>query len=306
MDKILEALKQLLPEDKAGEITKAVREHLDAAKSELETEYNEKLQEAYAELSEDVKKNEATAEQGYQQAHGIIQDLRQRLETQRTEFELALESGYEEAYQMLQTEKGKNDSTDATMYEEYDKKLAEMKEYMIDKVDQFLQYKGQEIYEQAKRDIVNDPRMVEHKVTLDKIVNLCGDYISDEDFAAATSVKLEESTKESEELRGKIRLLEARSIRFGTENNRLTEQLREAAQVISESNGTVIKEERKAREEKAKNVQGRGKVATEGTEVIGEHHNEPVAKKEVDTTLVESIGEEELNSIQVLAGLKEE
>lgn len=304
MDKILEALKQLLPADKADDVTKAIREHLVEAKNELENEYNEKLQEAYAELSEQVKQNEMIAEQGYQQAHGIIQDLRQRLEMQRSEFDAALEEGYEEAYQMLQSEKGKNENQDAVMYEEYDKKLAEMKEYMIDKVDQFLQYKGQEIYEQAKRDVINDPRMVEHKVTLDKIVGLCENYISDEDFAVATNNKLEEATKVVEDLRGKVRLLEAKSIRVATENNKLTEQLRQAANMITESKQTVIKEERKAREEKAKNVQGRGSVVTEGTRVIPEYHNataEP--KNQEDNTFVESMDPEALIDMQKLAGV---
>ena len=305
MDKIVEALAKLLPEDKVQDVTEAISGYLAEAKEELEKEYNEKLQDAYAELSEEVKQNEQIAEEGYQQAQGIIQDLRQRLELQRAEFDAALEEGYEEAFQMLQAEKGKTDSSTAEMYEEYDKKLAEMKEYMIDKVDQFLQYKGKEIYEQAKRDIVNDPRMVEHKVTLDKIVQLCGDYLTDEDYALAVSSKLEESSKAIEDLRGKVRLLEAKNIRVATENNKLTEQIREATQVIAESKGQVVTEGRKAREEKAKNVQGSGKKVTEGVEVVAEYNENPKeTTKEVDTTLVEHIDPADLHSMQVLSGLK--
>jgi len=305
MDKIVEALTKLLPEDKVKDVTEAISGYLAEAKEELEKEYNEKLQEAYAELSEEVKQNERIAEEGYQQAHGIIQDLRQRLEVQRAEFDAALEEGYEEAYQMLQTEKGKNDSSTAELYEEYDKKLAEMKEYMIDKVDQFLQYKGREIYEQAKKDVANDPRMVEHKVTLDKIMSLCGDYMTDEDYALASSSKLEEATKAVEDLRGKVRLLEAKNIRVATENNKLTEQLREAAQVISESKEATLTESQKARQEKAKNVQGSGKKVTEGVQVIAEHNNSTEPQdKEVDTTLVENIDPADLHSMQVLSGLR--
>ena len=305
MDKIVEALAKLLPEDKVKDVTKAVSEYLAEAKEELEKEYNEKLQDAYAELSEEVKQNEQVAEEGYQQAHGIIQDLRQRLELQRAEFDSALEEGYEEAYQMLQAEKGKNDNVTSELYEEYDKKLAEMKDYMIDKVDQFLQYKGKEIYEQAKRDVANDPRMVEHKVTLDKIMQLCSDYLTDEDYAVATSGRLEEASKAIEELRGKVRLLEAKNIRVATENNKLTEQLREAAQVITESKNATITESQKARQEKAKNVQGSGKRVTSGTEVIAEHNTSTEPKdKEVDTTLVEHIDPADLHSMQVLSGLK--
>lgn len=306
MDKILEALKTLLPEDKVQNVTEAIGEYLSEAKAELEKEYNDKLQEAYAELSNEVKQNEQIAEEGYQQASGIIQDLRQRLETQRAEFDAALEEGYEEAYQMLQAEKGKVDSSTSELYEEYDKKLAEMKEYMIDKVDQFLQYKGKEIYEQARRDISNDPRMVEHKVTLDKIIQLCGNYLTDEDYATAISGRIEESNKAIEELRGKVRLLEAKNIRVATENNKLTEQLREASQVITESKQQVVTEGRKAREEKARNVQGSGKRVTDRVEVVAEHNENSTEtkNKDVDTTLVESINPNDLHSMQVLSGLK--
>jgi hypothetical protein len=304
MDKILEALKKLLPENQVKDVTEAVSQYLAEAKAELEKEYNEKLQEAYAELSEEVKQNEQVAEEGYQQAYGIIQDLRQRLETQRAEFDAALEEGYEEAYQMLQAEKGKNDNSSAELYEEYDKKLAEMKEYMIDKVDQFLQYKGREIYEQAKRDIINDPRMVEHKVTLDKIVQLCGDYLAEEDYDLAVSGKLEEARKLAEDLRGKVRLLEAKNIRVATENNKLTEQLRQAGEIITESKQQTVTEGRKAREEKAQKVQGSGKKVTERVEVVAEYNEKPGNKKDVDTTLVESIDPAELHSMQVLSGLK--
>jgi len=52
------------------------------------------------------------------------------------------------------------------MYEEYDNKLNQMKSYIVDKVDEFLQLKGSEIYEQARRDVLSDPRLAEHKVNL--------------------------------------------------------------------------------------------------------------------------------------------
>jgi len=129
----------------------------------------------------------------------------------------ALEEGYEEAYQLLKAEQNKNQQLEVEMYEEYDKKLSEMKEYIVDKVDQFLQFKGQEIYEQAKRDVLSDPRMAEHKVTLDKIVDLTSNYLSDEDFAGVTSSKLEETNKALEEMKGQLRIMEARNIRLSTE-----------------------------------------------------------------------------------------
>jgi len=306
MDKIVEALSKLLPQDKVKDVTAAVSEYLSEARQELEAEFNTKLQEAYTELSKELKESEKVAYEGYSQAGGVIQDLRQRLETQRTEFETALDEGYEEAFQMLQAEKGKNSSLESELYEEYDKKLAEMKDYMVEKIDQFLQLKGQEIYEQARRDIVNDPRMVEHKVTLDKIVNLCGEYITDEDYALATSSKLEEAGKAVQDLQGKVRLLEAKNIRISTENNKLNEHVREINHVLTESKKTAVNEERKEKIKKSEKVQGSGNKVTD--QIIAEYSTpaKKPEKVEPDMTLVEAIDPDFLHQMKVLSGVVQE
>ena len=276
-NKITEALKKLLPESEVNEVAVAVNEMLEQAKANLEAEYNQKLEEAYAELSSELAASEKTAEQGYEEAYAIIGDLRNRLELQGEEYKTALEEGYEEAYQMLKQEKDKNQQLEVEMYEEYDKKLAEMKEYMVDKLDQFLQFKGQEIYEQAKRDVLNDPRMAEHKVTLDKIIDLTSSYLSDDDFASVSSSKLEEVNKSVEEMKGQLKIMEARNIRLSTENTKLNEAVRQAQELITESRKVVknVKKtdavnEQKERAEKVQNVTGRGKTSDDGV-VISEY-----------------------------------
>lgn len=280
MDKIVEALKNILPGDQVSEVSAAVEEMLAEAKTQLEEEYNEKLEEAYSELSTELAEAEKTAEQSYEEAYSIIAELRNRLEVQGEEYKQALEEGYEEAYQMLKQEREKNQTLEVDMYEEYDRKLAEMKEYVVDKVDQFLQYKGQEIYEQAKRDILNDPRMAEHKVTLDKIVDITSNYLSDEDYAVATSTKLEESRKTIDEMKGQLRIMEARNIRLSTENTKLNEAVRQASEVINEHKADlsskkdekVINEQRE-RTRKSQNVTGRGHSNTDDGVVISEHNS---------------------------------
>lgn len=278
MDKIVEALKKLLPESEVGDVSAAVKEMLEQAKADLEKEYNEKLEEAYAELSNELANAEKTAEKGYEEAYAIIADLRNRLELQGEEYKAALEEGYEEAYQMLKQEREKNNQLEVEMYEEYDKKLAEMKEYIVDKVDQFLQFKGAEIYEQAKRDVLNDPRYAEHKVTLDKIVDLTSDYLSDEDFNAVSSAKLDEVNKQLEEMKGQLRIMEARNIRLSTENTKLNEAVRQAQELITEqkkatetSKKEAVISEQKERVEKSEKVTGRGQKSTEDGVVISEY-----------------------------------
>lgn len=301
MEKIVEALTKLLPEDAVNEVSEAVKVELEKAKQECEQEFNSKLEEAYAELSKELKTTEETALQGYQEAYAIIEDLRKRLGVQQKEFETSMEEGYEEAYQMLQAEKSKNENLEVEMYEQFNQKLSEMKEYMVDKVDAFLQYKGQEFYEAARREIVNDPRMAEQKVILDRVVETVSDYISDEDYTNVVNSKLLNAEKKIEELKGQTKILEARNIRLSTENNKLNESVRKAEQVLNEQ----VKEEKQERVEKAKNAQGRGRAVNDPELVAEWSDNKSTEKKEnVDTTLVESLDPEFLRQMQVLAGTK--
>lgn len=306
MDKILEVLSSLLPEEQIKEVSTAVEDMLAEARREIEAEYNDKLEEAYAELSEELRQAEKIAEQGYQEAYTIIEDLRNRLHTQKVEFEHALEEGYEEAYQMLLAERGKNESIELDLYKEFDSKLGDMKEYFIEKLDQFLHYKGAEIYEQARRDILHDPSMAEHRVVLDRVVETVSNYISDEDYELVTNSRIASKEQEVEELRGQVRMLEARSIRLSAQNNKLNEQVREAANLLQENTKHSVIKEQNERVERARNVQGRGELVTEGTKVIGEFEVEKTKpQKQADTRLVESIDAEDLRQMQVLSGVRQ-
>ena len=278
MQKIMEAIKKLLPESDVKEVSSAIGEMLEQAKTNLEKEYNEKLEEAYTELSGELKGAEKTAEKGYEEAYAIIADLRNRLEVQGEEYKQALEEGYEEAYQMLKNERSKNNGIEVELYEEYDKKLLEMKEYIVDKVDQFLQVKGHDIYEQARKDILSDPRLAEHKVVLDRIVDITSNYMSDDDMNNVSSAKLEEVNKNLDGLKGQLRIMEARNIRLSTENTKLNENMRHATNLVTEhrkanvsSRNSEVITEQKERSEKARNVTGRGQKIVERDVVIAEN-----------------------------------
>ena len=82
MEQIVEALKKILPEDQVSEVSAAVEGMLNEAKGQLDSEYNDKLEEAYTELSNELVAAEKTAEAGYQEAYAIIGELRNRLEVQ--------------------------------------------------------------------------------------------------------------------------------------------------------------------------------------------------------------------------------
>lgn len=299
MEKLLEALKSLLPEDQVKDVSEAIEGYLSEAKTEFEKEYDNKLKEAYTEMTEEKGSDEAVAEQGYQQAYAIIQDLRNRLELQKEEFEAALEEGYEEAYKHIKEEQGKNSTIEVEMYEEYETKLNEMRDYVVDKVDQFLQFKGKEIYEQARRDVVSDPRMVEHKVTLDRIVELASDYISDDEYATAASSRLNEVEKNADDLKGQMRILEARNIRLGSQNTKLQEAVRESATLLTEQALASTDNGKKERVARATQASGRGKKVAD-SELIAEYGDGNEAAD--DDVLVER---DEYHDLKVLSGLVE-
>ena len=307
MNKVLEALKGVLPEDKLNTVSAAIDQMIEEAKTQLEAEYNKNLQEAYANLAAELKQSEETGIQGYKEAYEMIKDLKLRLEQNNAEWKAAMDEGYEEAYQMLVEERGKNEKFELEVYEEYDKKLQDMKTYMVEKVDEFLSYKAKVMAEAARREALNDPQIAEHKVALDHVVEILSDYISDEDYALATSSKLGEALQTLEELRNKQRMLEARNINLSRENKKLNEQVRVFGASLNESKKTVVTESRKAREEKAKNVTGRGKKETEQVEVIAEHNTEPASTKKVDdqetSKLIESF--DDLAATRVLAGIRD-
>lgn len=304
MKKILESLKHLLPEDQLKEVAAAIDGMLEEATNEIakqkEAEFNKQLKTAYDELSSELASAEKIAEQGYEEAYAIITDLRNRIEVQKEEFDRTLEEGYDEAYQMLLAERAKNNTLEVDIHEEYEKKYVDLKEQFVDMLDKFLQNKGAEIYEQAIRDTINNPRYAEHKVALDKIAEITASYVTGEEVALATTSKLEEAHKQLEELKGQIKVMEARNIRLARENEKITESVRH-------SNNNVVAESRKVnqkeRVEKAKNVSGRGAVVTEQeTKVIAEH-NQPVTNKkdtnvaELVESLIPGVDQETLNTL---------
>ena len=297
MDKLFEALTKILPQDQVTEVAQAVDEVLQGAKSELEAEFNQKLEEAYNELSGELAAAEKVAEQGYEEAYAVIQDLRQRLEGQRAEFEKSLEEGYEEAYQMLVQEREKNNTLEVDLHGEYEKRLQEVKEFIVDKVDAFLQFKGAEIYEQAKRDVLNDPRLVEHKLALDRIVDITADYLTDEDYAFATSSKVEDLNKKIEELAGQVKIAEARNIRLSHENNKLTEQVRQASDMITEA----TQADKQQRAKKAPKLEGKGHRELNQTVVIAETVDQAKGQDQEGATILEGV---DLQALSVLAGIK--
>ncbi len=303
MDKILEALKKLLPASDVTEVASAVESYLQEARAELEAEFNVKLESAYADLSKELADAEKVAEKGYAEAYGIITDLRNRMETMREEYEEALEEGYEEAYKTIATERSKYQGVEKELYDQYDGKLLEMKAYIVEKVDQFLKYKGAEIYEQARRDLLADPRIAESRVALDRIVDITSNYLDVEGKSAVTSNKLEEAYKAIDDLKAQLKLTESRYIRADMESKKALREHKMIEAKLTESRGG----DKQERLKNGKSVTGRGRIVeSEQVEVIREHHQAPAKTTNDDTVtpLTEAALGADFATLGSLAGVK--
>lgn len=293
MDKITEALKKLLPQEQVGEIADVLKSMVEEAKTQIEAEkekeYSEKLEAAYADITKDLAASEKTAVEGYEQALVIITGQQNQIALQTEEFKALeaeykkkLNEGYQEAYELLEQEKEKSAKLEVELYEEYDKKVNQLKEGMIEKIDQFLQFKESEIAETVKRELLTDPRTAEHKVTLDKVVEAVSRYMTEDGLVSVASGKIEESNKKLEEIKGQLRILEARNIKLSNDNGKLNESLRQVTSQLNENTQKVEKtektkviKEQNERAEKAKNVTGRGSITADDGVVIAENNSTP-------------------------------
>jgi hypothetical protein len=299
MSDFVAILKKLIPAEHVNEVVKAIESMVAERVAKVEADFNAKLQEAYDTVSAELAEAEAIAEAGYQQAYDLIMDQQLRIEAMQEEFDNAIDEGYEEAWEMLKAEESKNKDIEVEIYKEFDQKLRAMNDFYVEKIDAFLQLQNAEIYEHARRDILNDPRMVEHKVALDKIVEVAAAYLSEEDFQGATSGKLEEAYGMVQKMREDLRVLEARNVRISTQNTRLQEQVREMHGMMSES--TQV--ERRERARTARSASGRGQRVLGNEQVIAEYNNPQTRRSEDDQSLIES--NDVLNDLLVLSGLKQ-
>jgi len=295
MDKLTEAIKNLIPGDQVNEVAEVVRSLVAEAEEHIRADYSAKLDEAYKKLDEEVEAAEAIANNGYQQAYEIIQDLWSRLENQKTEFESAIEEGFNQAYAAIQEEKNKNNNVEVELYDEFDGKLKEMRDFMIDKLDVFIEEELGTAYQEAVRQISNDPLQVEHKVAVEKMADILSQYMSHGNYSHVTNRKIDEATEQIKELHGQIRLLESRNVRLHGQNVKLNEQVGEAKNLLTEAART----ERKERANKPKNASGRGQRVAEES-LISEFNN-PVANQNVVTE-----SHDELDDLLHLSGIYEQ
>lgn len=298
-DKILEALSGLIPENVQEKVSTVITAAFDEAVANLEKEYNDKLEEAFKTVTAEREKDWQVAEDGYRQAYEVITELRNRNEIQKQEFQETLEREYGKAYDMLVEERNKNQTISDDLYKQYDERLDQIKEFLIDRVDEFLAKKGDEYYEMARQDVLSDPCLAEHRVAFEKILEVAADYVAEEDCMLKTSAKVDELNRSLEQAKNQLRMMESKNTRLMTENTQMKDYLKQTKELIEEG---VINEQ-KAREQKARVAEGRGSIAVNEPErhvVIGEATVSAAANK----PNVEDAQPQTITEWQVLAGIK--
>lgn len=299
MDKIIEALKKLIPADQVQEVAKALEEVLNEEVSNLESEFQKKLDQAYEQLTEEKLADEAVALKGYQQASEIIlAGIRDR-EADREVAQEHINKGFAEALAELEKEKAKNANLEAELLEEFDNKLKEMAEIMVDKVDAFLDLQEAEIYEHAKRDVLSDPRVLEQRVAVSKMAEILSDYMSNDDYSAVSNAKVEEAQRQIEDLKARLRIVETKNFNLSRQNTKLSEQVNEAQSIITEA----AKLERKERVNKSRTASGRGQRVVNET-IINEFNNTTNNSGKADQQVNEA-SDAALNDLLVLSGLEQ-
>jgi len=307
MDKLLEALKKTsLNEAQVNDVVKAVDSMVSEAIKQIETkkqaEYDAKLEEAYDKVQAEIDATEGKALEGYKQAHAIIQDQQLRIETLEREYENKMEEGYQQAWEMLQAEQSKNENIELNVQREADEKLKSMRDFMVEKLDLFLQMQKAEVYEEARRDVLNDPKMVEHRVAIEKMADIMSDYLSVEELSGTSSKRLAEAANYIEDLEGRLKILEKKNINTSKQLHSVNETLRQNEQLVNEARTLLTESEKKERKNSSGTVSGRGqRVINENKEeLIPEFSNTNNKKSD------KSIKEHQLvEDMLVLSGLQE-
>jgi len=298
MDEIVQALSKILPQEQIAEVARAVEGALNKRFKEMQAEMQSKLDEVYEQAEEEKQQQDQIMETGYKQAYEIIHGLVNRLDEVTGEAEAALEEGFDEAYEEVEQLKAEKEKIEFEVYNEANKRLADMRDMFIDKCDQFLALQEQEMAKAAVREIMRSPRLAEQQVAVEKMAEILSDYLSAEDFANVNTGKLEEAFKQVEGLRAQLRIVEAKNVNLARLNRKLDEQVQTQKDTITES----VKVERKERVNKRGNASGRGQRVVQD-QIINEFAA-PTAQQSNNARDLREV-HDPLNDLLVLSGLQE-
>lgn len=261
-DKVLDVLVNMVGEEHRDKIVEMVSE----METRLEEAKQAEVEAVYQKMEEKQAALKAEYDAGYAEAYEALADMRHRLDTIQEEHQLHMVEEFGEAFKMVKEAENKANQKERELREEYEGRFQSSNTFVIDRLAEYLATKGEQMMELARRETLNDPTVAEHRVALNKILDVASNYLVEGQVAAVAKSKQEELHKAVEDLRGQVRILENRNVRLTNENVKLNEVARQAKNVLTES--TRI--ERESRKELSKKATGRGDIVNSGTKVITE------------------------------------
>ena len=274
--KIMESFKGMIPTDQASGVEQAITEFVEETEAKLKVEYEKTLEESYKEWDEQLKESrqegetklkeaETTALEGFEDAKQLLEEKKQEMDTQKTEFETFLDGQYEVAGKMLEEEKGRNNEIEQTLYESYSQQIEDIKEDLVNKLDNFINSKIEEISVSVRKELKNSPEVLENKVAFDRIKDIVASSLTTSELEKTTSAKVEELEEGTEDLQKEIKALKAKNLRLTTENSNYQKEakvINEAVDTDSEEYFEAVRKEaeRRVAEKNATKVEGRGDI----------------------------------------------
>lgn len=254
--KIMESFKGMIPEDQASSVEQAINEFVDETESKIKSEYEKTLEESYKDWDEQLKEareegenklkeSETIALEGYERAKQMLQEKEEAFEIQKEEFDNFLLEQYEIAGRLLEEEKGKNEEIEQNLYEAYVQQIEDIKEDLVNKLDNFINDKIEEISVAVRKELKNSPEILENKVAFDRIKDIVVSSLSTNEIENKSNEEVEELEESLDELKREIKALKAKNLRLTTENANYQKE----SKVISES--VENKEEEKEEKDKA-------------------------------------------------------
>jgi hypothetical protein len=300
--KIMESFKGMIPEDQASNVEQAISEFVEETEAKLKVEYEKTLEESYKEWDEQLKEArqegedklkeaETTALEGYEEAKQLLVEKEEEITTQKSEFETFLNEQYEVAGNMLEEEKGKNETIEQNLYESYSQQIEDIKDDLINKIDSFLDGKVEEISVAVRKELKNSPEILENKVAFNRIKDIVARSLTTSELQDTASEKVEELEETAGELQKEIKALKAKNLRLTTENTNYQKEVKtitEGTNTESEEYFEAVRREAERRivEKNAENIEGRGDIKEMTEEDILKEN--AVDEKEKKETIDES------------------
>lgn len=297
--KIMESFKGMIPEEQTSAVEEAINEFVQDTEAKIKKEYEKTLEESYKdwdtqlkETREEAKKKleetEKTAYDGYEEAKKLVEEKEEQIRKQKEEFENFLQEQYAEAKKMIDEEKGRNDKIEQELFESYTQQVQDIKEDLVNKIDEFLGDKIEEISESVKKELRNSPEVLEDKVAFERIKEIVASSLTPEVISNTASQKVDELEESISKLQSEVKALKAKNLRLATENQNYEKKLiTENNQDDEETKREEIRKEteRRVAERIAENAEGHGKVINE-TDLIKENAVDEKNTKKVEENIL--------------------